>query len=310
MEIILKGPACIAVDQGIMYAAIKGTQLGGDVGDLLVLIKSEYPTTVVANNIWSVISTAPEGYFSSHDSDWITQTSCNVDKNGVFTLRFFRGPGYRYDPTAAKSSKTQTCSSDSSGLGEWRRADLVGPYKPELGVAVVIQPEIARSSSNNGGYSEGDQMAIYYKSSSEQLLPTFHYVRIDKNADVTTITDKDLSQVSIGEKNMNYDILEYGDGHIAGRTIKTTLAYHPFEAPFPLTSPPNSTVYVPWVLGCDAPGSVKLGMAAKGKFYYICEVPQSLPFNAKIVMFIYDSKSRQTQGPFTLPNITNTISYT
>lgn len=26
-------------------------------------------------------------------------------------------------------------------------------------------------------------------------------------------------------------------------------------------------------------------------------------------MFIYDSKSRQTQGPFTLPNITNTISY-
>lgn len=81
---------------------------------------------------------------------------------------------------------------------------------------------------------------------------------------------------------MNYDILEYGDGHMysvfssrnqsAGRTIKTTLAYHPFEAPFPLTSPPNSTVYVPWVLGCDAPGSVKLGMAAKGKFYYICEV--------------------------------------
>ncbi|KAG0094773.1 hypothetical protein BGZ93_006783 [Podila epicladia] len=273
MEIVLKGPACITVSQGTMYAAIKGTQLEGDVGDLLVLIKSDYPTTVVANNVWSVISTAPSGYFTSLTSDWITETSCNVSKNGVFTLRFFRGPGYRYDPMASKSSKSQTCSADSSGLGEWRRADLVDAFKPRLGTTVVIQPEIvSSSSSSNGGYSEGDQMAIYHKGSSEQLLPTFHYARIDKNADVITITNKDLTQVSIGEKNMNYDILAYGDGQIAGLAIKTILAYHPFEAPFQLTNPPNSVEYVPWVLGCDVSNSVKLGMAANGKFYYICTV--------------------------------------
>jgi hypothetical protein len=197
MEILPNGPACIAVDQGTMYAVIKGTQLGGDVGDLLILIKSEYPTAAVAYNIWSVISTAPARYFSPLTSNWITETSCNVDKNGVFTLRFFNGSGYRYDPTAPKLSKTQTCSSDSNNLGEWRRTDLVDPIEPGLGRAVVIQPEIASSSSNNGGYSEGDQMAIYQQGFSQKLPPTFRYARIDKNAYVNTITGKDLNQVSI-----------------------------------------------------------------------------------------------------------------
>lgn len=54
--------------------------------------------------------------------------------------------------------------------------------------------------------------------------------------------------------------------------FNTTLAYYPFEAPFQLTSPPNSAVYVPWVLGCDVFDSFSIGMAAKGKFYYICAV--------------------------------------
>lgn len=199
MEILLKDFACIAVDQGTMYAVIKGTQLGGDVADLLVLIKSEYPTIAVAHNIWSVISTAPARYFSSATNDWIADTSCFVDKNGVFTLRFVDGSGYRYDPTAPKSSKTQTCSSGSSNLGEWRRADLVNPIEPGVGKAFpfIIQPEIVSSSSNNGGYSEGDQMAIYQRGFSQDLPPTFRYARIDKNAYVNTITGKDLSQVSI-----------------------------------------------------------------------------------------------------------------
>ncbi|KAG0013594.1 hypothetical protein BGZ81_000929 [Podila clonocystis] len=284
MDIILEGAACIAVNQGTMYAAIKGTQLGGDVGDILVLIKSEYPTTVVANNIWSAISTAPAGYFSLN-SDMITNTSCNVDKSGVFTLRFFNGSGYRYDPTAPKSSKTQTCSSDGNRFGEWKKADLVNPIEPGLVKPVFIQPEIVSSSSNNGGYNEGDQIAIYQKGFSQELPATFLYGRIDKDAYVSTITGKDLSQVSIGEKDMRLDSLAYGDGQMysvfssraqisaqTGFAINTTLAYYPFEAPFQLTSPPNSAVYVPWIVDCDASDPFYLSMAAKGKFYYICTV--------------------------------------
>lgn len=127
MAIRLDGPACVAVNQDSMYVVnLMGYQSNDQSKPLLALIKTEYPTTATGNNTWSVVSTTPQSFFVP-DTKGILYITCDVDNNGVVTLRYENGAGYIYDPLAPKSSKTQTCSSASNGLGEWRRADLVLP---------------------------------------------------------------------------------------------------------------------------------------------------------------------------------------
>lgn len=197
MDITLSGTACIAVNQGIMYALVQGSQSGAYGGALLVLIKSEYPTITGQNNAWSAISTSsiPVGFFGAEDVVSMSNVSCNVDKNGVFTYRNMEGTvGYRYIPTAPQKPKTRTCSADGNGLGEWTRIVLVNPVEFQKSIPLIIQPEIKSPDSNSGGYSEEDEMAIYNLGWSDQLPSAIRYARIDKNASITKITSSDISQ--------------------------------------------------------------------------------------------------------------------
>lgn len=200
MDIILIGPSCIAVSQGTMYALVSGFHSGGDGGVLLVLMKSEYPTTTVANNTWSVISTSPPpaGFFDPYDFVVISNVGCSVDKNGVFTYRNLQGTvGYRYDPRVPKLSKTRTCSSDANGLGEWKRLVLVNPVEFKYRIPLIIQPEIESPGRNSGGYNEEDEMAIYDLGWSDQAPTAIRYARINKDLFINKITISDISQFSL-----------------------------------------------------------------------------------------------------------------
>ncbi|KAG0013595.1 hypothetical protein BGZ81_000930 [Podila clonocystis] len=140
---ITGSPNCMAVSQGVVYAAVTGFQPDGGDGTLLTLIKTVHPATANGNNTWSVISVTPSGYFGRNGL-----VDCDVDKNGVFTMRLNNGAGYRYDPLASKVPRAQTCSSNGNGLGEWKRMDLIGPDEVNSWRRLILQPEVIPSVDN------------------------------------------------------------------------------------------------------------------------------------------------------------------
>ncbi|KAG0360682.1 hypothetical protein BG005_010148 [Podila minutissima] len=246
MAIQLLRPDCMAVSQGVLHAAFEGHQSGGG-RTLLTLIKTEHPINSAGNNTWSVISATPAEYFGR-----ISEMECDVDKNGIFTMRLPDGIGYRYEPLAPKAPRAQTCSSDSNGLGEWKRVDLVDPYEVKSWRRLILQPEVMPSVNNksNSGQGEGDEMH---------------------------------------ESRATIEILQYGDGQMFSllasgpsiavpntdrTTYNKTLVYFPFEVPFHLTSPPTSAVSVPWNANCNGRIDFSVAVVTKGKFYYVCTVPR------------------------------------
>ncbi|KAF9335647.1 hypothetical protein BG006_010992 [Podila minutissima] len=157
MAIQLLDPGCMAVSRGVLYAAFEGHQSGGG-ETLLTLIKTEHPIKSTGNTTWSVVSATPAEYFGR-----IGEIECDVDKNGIFTMRLPDGIIYRYEPLApraSRASRAQTCSSDSNGLGEWKRVDLVDPYAVKSWRRLILQPEIMPSVNNksNSGQGEGEEM--------------------------------------------------------------------------------------------------------------------------------------------------------
>ncbi|KAF9391495.1 hypothetical protein CPB97_006413 [Podila verticillata] len=318
MAIQLKGPACIAVSQDSMYAVIEGSYpLGGD-NSLLTLVKTEYPTAAAGNNTWTVVSTMPAITFWTEDYNVFGQVNeavCIVHKNGVFTFRLSDGGGLHYDPMAPKTPQYQTCSSGSSGLGEWILSDLVDPNGFPGWPRLYIRPEIVGSDNDsNGGYSDGDEMVIYRPPLNVQGPPTLWFARIKKEALLANITSDDLSPpVMLSEKNATIEVIEYGDSQIFSvlafepkiplvgtnqTTYNKTLMYFPLQAPFHLTSPPTAAVSVPWNVDCGLL-DVSVAAVAKARFYYVCS-GYDLPKKRRTFrLYIFDSKTRQTQGPFT-----------
>ncbi|KAG0333629.1 hypothetical protein BG000_009007 [Podila horticola] len=289
MAIRLSGPACFAVSQGVVYAVVDGYQDEDHSEQLRALVKSEYPTTSLENNIWFTIGTTPSNHFSwdtyTYYSGSLTDAVCNVDRNGAFTLRYQSGPGYRYDPMTPKIPHARTCNSAGNGLGEWIRTDLVDPKEAKKWQKLFVQTEnIASINTDDGGHSGGDEIVIYY--SSQEGRPAIHYARLDKRAYVNKITSNDLTHISLSEKNATIENLEYGDGQMysvlgiaapipvpgTDRVANKTLTYFPFESPFDLTSSPASVTTIPWEVKCNWSSVFVLTLAAKNKFYYICSV--------------------------------------
>ncbi|KFH65617.1 hypothetical protein MVEG_09093 [Podila verticillata NRRL 6337] len=247
--------------------------------------------------------------------DQIKEAVCNLHKNGVFTFRLADGGGLHYDPMAPKTPQYQTCSSDSSGLGEWILSDLVDPIAFPGWPKLFIQPEIVDSDGDsNGGYTEGDEMVIYRPPLNVQGPPTLWLARIRKEALLANITSDDLSPpVMLSEKNATIEVIEYGDSQIFSvlasepkipvvgtnqTTYSKSLMYFPLQVPFHLTSPPTAAISVPWNVDC---GLLDFFVAAvaKAKFYYICSAFDSSTKIRTYRLYIFDSKTRQTQGPFT-----------
>lgn len=195
MAIQLLRPDCMAVSQGVLHAAFEGHQSGGG-RTLLTLIKTEHPINSAGNNTWSVISATPAEYFGR-----ISEMECDVDKNGIFTMRLPDGIGYRYEPLAPKAPRAQTCSSDSNGLGEWKRVDLVDPYEVKSWRRLILQPEVMPSVNNksNSGQGEGDEMVIYYPYQflGEHALPIIQYAWINKKAPLNNLTNNDITHTSL-----------------------------------------------------------------------------------------------------------------
>lgn len=217
MAIQLKGPACIAVSQDSMYAVIEGSYpLGGD-NSLLTLVKTEYPTAAAGNNTWTVVSTMPAITFWTEDYNVFGQVNeavCIVHKNGVFTFRLSDGGGLHYDPMAPKTPQYQTCSSGSSGLGEWILSDLVDPNGFPGWPRLYIRPEIVGSDNDsNGGYSDGDEMVIYRPPLNVQGPPTLWFARIKKEALLANITSDDLSPpVMLVSTHCSFNTKPFVDG--------------------------------------------------------------------------------------------------
>lgn len=74
--------------------------------------------------------------------------TCDVDRNGVVTLRFANGAEFRYIPWAQKASRAQTCSSTSNGLGEWRRTDIIDPDGKQDWRRLIIPSEDPSATNN------------------------------------------------------------------------------------------------------------------------------------------------------------------
>ncbi|KAG0091232.1 hypothetical protein BGZ92_001183 [Podila epicladia] len=283
MAINLQHLDCMAVSQDVVYAAFKGYQTGKD---LLTLIKTEYPINSTGNITWSVVSTTPINYFGR-----IGEMKCDVDKDHIFIMWLPDGIGYRYEPLALKAPRAQTCSSDSNGLGEWTRMDLVDPYEVKSWRRLIIQPEVIPSFNNKSSnrQDEGDEMVIYYPQQfpGEHALPIIQYAWINKKTSLNKLTSNNIAFTSLRENRATFEILQYGNGQIysllasgpsiavpiANRTIyNKTLVYFPFEAPFQLTSPPTSAVSVPWNVNCNGRIDVSMAVVIKGKFYFVCTV--------------------------------------
>ncbi|KAG0039711.1 hypothetical protein BGZ82_007012 [Podila clonocystis] len=249
MAIKLEYPECMTVSQGVMYAAVAGYQPDGGDGRLLTLIKTERSFTVTGNNTWSVISATPIGYFGRTD-----RIDCDVDKNGVFTMRLQDGAGYRYDPLAPKVPRAQTCSSDGNGLGEWKRMDLVEPDEVDTWRRLILQPEAIPSVENksNSRHIEGDEM-----SKNPAAIEILQY----GNGQIFSVLASGPSiAVSNAERNAKRT------------TYNKTLVYFPFEAAFHLTSLPSSAVSLPWNVDCNDYDDLSVAVVAKSKFYYVCAV--------------------------------------
>ncbi|KAF9392917.1 hypothetical protein CPB97_007443 [Podila verticillata] len=295
MTIRLDGPACVAVNQDSMYVVnLMGYQSNDQSKPLLALIKTEYPTTETGNNTWSVVSTTPQSFFVP-DTQGILYITCDVDNNGVVTLRYENGAGYLYDPLATKRPKAQTCSSASNGLGEWRRADLILPDEISGWSRLIIRSEDSTSTINSNSNSTQDEReaVIYYSSSRSHLTPNFYYSTFNKLAYLSNITIYDLVEFALSKDIATIDALEYGEGQIYSVlgigtprflpgtdriTYNKTLSYFPFN-PFnstqTLTYPPAQAITIPWNVECDAPGDSNpksAAVVAKEKFYYVCEL--------------------------------------
>ncbi|KAG0320584.1 hypothetical protein BG000_003510 [Podila horticola] len=297
------GLACLAVTQDSMYAVVGGIQTNGHGEYLLTLIKAQYPTMAAENNIWTVFSTTPLNYFPSTPySGWIYDVTCDVDRNGVVSLRGGDGAEYRYDPLAPKIQKARTCSLDSNGLGEWRRTDLADPEGKidSLGTGdpktlrrffISSDEDSMSTTSNDSGSQNEREVVIYYSHSKDSITPRFFYTVVNKMAYRSDITG--FNQFTLSENISTIETLTYGEGQmfsvlgsgfpnlIPGTnrvTNNKTLLYFPFDpfnSSFVLTSPPASAISIPWNVNCDTKrddAPYALGMVAKGKFYYICSV--------------------------------------
>lgn len=112
---------CMTANQDSMYAVINQVRCVEDAGSPFALVKSEYQTAALRNSTWSVVSTTSESYFTI-DADgvryYVFRVTCYVDRNGVFTMRYPNGVGFRYNTLASKNPKAQTCVSARNGLGE------------------------------------------------------------------------------------------------------------------------------------------------------------------------------------------------
>ncbi|KAG0025640.1 hypothetical protein BGZ81_006993 [Podila clonocystis] len=193
--------ACFAVTQDSMYAVTEGLQSNGDRESLLTLIKAQYPTMAAKYNIWTVVSTTPIKYFPAvPNSGWTYDLTCDVDRNGVVTLRSVNGAGYRYDPLAPKISMAQTCSADNSGHGEWKRTDLVDSESKILGLGLgdprtldrfFIQEEDSTSTTinNSNGNQDEREAVVYYSRFKDSVTPLFFYTVFNKMAYRSDITD-------------------------------------------------------------------------------------------------------------------------
>ncbi|KAG0023929.1 hypothetical protein BGZ81_007897 [Podila clonocystis] len=167
MEIYFEYPACIAVNQDSMYAIVRGDQSQSvDPWRLLVLIKAENPNAV-RDNSWTIVSTTPASYMEENFDiyndrtfaglGWVDKT-CDVDRNGVVTLRFPSGEGFRYIPWAPKVPQAQTCTSAS-------------------GRRLIIPSENSTLTSNS---EQEREMVIFYPEGT--LSSKFYYTTFDKMA--------------------------------------------------------------------------------------------------------------------------------
>lgn len=85
------------------------------------------------------------------------------------------GVGVRHDLMASKIPVAQTCSSESSGLGEWTRTDLIDPDEAKNWQRLVLQPDNTTAASINTGVGERIEMVVYRPTAKEQLMPIVHY---------------------------------------------------------------------------------------------------------------------------------------
>lgn len=197
-----------------MYVVnLMGYQSNDQSKPLLALIKTEYPTTATGNNTWSVVSTTPQSFFVP-DSQGILYITCDVDNNGVVTLRYENGAGYLYDPLATKRPKAQTCSSASNGLGEWRRADLILPDEISGWSRLIIRSEDSTSTINSNSNSTQDEReaVIYYSSSRSHLTPNFYYSSFNKLAYLSNITIYDLVEFALVSRQQPFAFFRRGYG--------------------------------------------------------------------------------------------------
>ncbi|KAG0025639.1 hypothetical protein BGZ81_006992 [Podila clonocystis] len=161
----------------------------------------------------------------------------------------------------------------------------------------------------------------------------FFYELVDKMAYRSQIGD--LFHFKLTENLTTIEKLAYGEGQmysvlgsgfpslVPGTdrvTNSKTLLYFPFN-PFNSSSilhkPPDSAIAVPWSVKCDAVRNSQpraLGFVAKGKFYYVCTVLEWVrpdpPYEShRVNLYIHDSKTIQTLGPFTIANIDITTTY-
>ncbi|KAI9236489.1 MAG: hypothetical protein BYD32DRAFT_437392 [Podila humilis] len=319
MEVVEAGrPGCIAANHNSVYYIAK-TFIG--TAKAFVLVKTS-SFTASSTNTWSVVSVTPSANLASvRVWDFINDSDCSVDSNGVFTWRSYMDQftkSIRYDPNAPWISTSGTTNPGNKTHGEWNSVMLTQPGSFHGQIQLIDDTSDAK-----------DTLVVYFPQASDRdpasLGPSIEYVTVKTEKDKIDMSKTNLARAQLAITNSTVHNVAFGDGQLfsilrsapveapdASIKYNKNLFYFPFTPNLVLSSPPASMVTIPWDPMCrDHPYDDQSEAAvANGKFYYLCEAPE-IPSQPKYSnLYIYDSVTSMTRGPVRLEGTFNMRHFT
>lgn len=197
MQVEAGRPVCIAANRDSVYYIAK-TYIGNI--KAFVLVKSS-GFTVSPTNAWSVVSVTPSpNPATTRVWDFISNSDCNVDSNGVFTWRSYMDQfvnGVRYDPNAPWVSTSGTTNPGNRTHGEWNKVLLTQPE------SVKGQIQLISESGVNGAGDTMNTLIVYYPHASERdpafMAPSIHHATVKYEKEKIVVREASLARSQLVE---------------------------------------------------------------------------------------------------------------
>ncbi|KAF9307251.1 hypothetical protein BGZ74_008137 [Mortierella antarctica] len=313
MQVEAGRPGCIAANRDSVYYIAK-TYIG-DVKAFLLAKSSGFTSS--PTNTWSVVSVTPSpNLATTRVWDFISNSDCSVDSNGVFTWRSYMDQfsnGVRYDPNTPWISTSGTTNPFNKTHGEWNKVLLTQPESVQGQIQLISEP------GSNGAGDAKDTLVVYYPHASERdpafVAPSINYATVKSEKEKIVVSEVNLAQSQLALTNSTIYNLAFGNGKMfsimRGPPVQApdgsikyikNLFHFPFTPNVVLSSPPLSRETVPWDPMCkDHPlDDQSTAAVANGRFYYLCEAPEIPSQPTYSNLYIFDSITSISRGPFRL----------